>query len=64
MNEVDLPWFRSTFHGFEVTVNHDNDKVCLLKRHLLVNHLMGKEQTSYQRRRVRQNLYVSNYRDA
>ena len=31
MNEVDLPWFRSTFHRFEVTVDHNNDKVCLLK---------------------------------
>ena len=34
MDEVDLSWFRSTFHGFEVTVDHDNDKVRLSKHHL------------------------------
>ena len=29
MNEVDLPGFRSTFHGVEVAIDYDKDKVYL-----------------------------------
>ena len=31
MKEVDLPWFRSTLHRVEVAVDHNKDKVCLLR---------------------------------
>jgi len=42
VNEVNLPWFRSTFHRFEVTVYHDNDKVCFSKHTYQRNHLVAK----------------------
>ena len=41
MYEVDLPWLRSTFHGFEVTVDDDYDEVCLLKTTCQRNNLVG-----------------------
>jgi hypothetical protein len=39
VNEVDLPGFRSSFHGVEVAIDHNNDKVCLLKAVCQHDHL-------------------------
>ena len=43
VNKVDLPGFRSTFHGVEVAIDHNQDKVRLLKTTCQRNNPVAKE---------------------